>query len=67
MYACLLLGDIGQLERVLCAAARLVGSISKFDVVLHFMHDLLLWLCVSPQTEFKMFMWAFVPNAECPR
>lgn len=47
IYVALPLGRIGKLERLLRAAAGLVGSISKFYYVSHYMRDVLHWLPIS--------------------
>lgn len=44
------LGCIGQLEHMLCAAVRLCGGISEFDLVSHYMCDVLMYSidCIFP-------------------
>jgi hypothetical protein len=57
IYVGLPLGRIAQLERVLRAAARLVGGFSKYDHISHYMSDVLHWLPVSQRIAFRISVW----------
>ena len=59
IYAGLPLGRIAQVERVLRAAARLVGGFSKFDHISHYMRDVLHWLPVSQRIQFRISVWVW--------
>src|SRR5688572_7466770 len=47
------------MDRVLDAAARLVGGFSKFDRISHHMRDVLLWLPVSQRIQFMISVWVW--------
>jgi hypothetical protein len=59
IYVGLPLERIAQLQRVLRAAARLIGGFSKFDHVSHFMRDVLHWLPASKRIEFRISVWVW--------
>jgi len=50
---------IQRLQTVMNAAARLVGGLGKYDHVTPVLRDMLHWLLIQQQLEFKVAVLAF--------
>src|SRR6218665_3075957 len=48
------LGTLARLDRVLRSAARLLGGLSKFSSITAYMHDVLHWLPISEQIQYRI-------------